>query len=75
MIVGVILDLDDHPGAQLLRVGAELAEHLDGHAVILADQPEQQVPGADDVMVKLQGLPQRKLQALLGPRSERDVPG
>jgi len=74
-IFRVILDLLDHPRAELFQVGADPAEYLHGHAVILADQREQQVPGIDVLVVKLQGLPQRKLQALLGPRRERDVPG
>src|SRR5262249_8116958 len=63
-------DLLAHP----VQVGAELDQHLRGHAVALADQPEQDVLGADVVMAELQRLTQRKLKHLLGPRRERDVP-
>ncbi len=69
-IFRVLLDLLDHPRAKLFQVDADPAEYLPGHAVILADQREQQVPGIDVLVVKLQGLPQRELQALLGPRRE-----
>src|SRR5579875_2360694 len=45
------------------------------HALALADQPEQDVLGADVVVAELQRLAQRQLQHLLGPGGERDVPG
>jgi hypothetical protein len=56
-------------------VGAELDQHLRGHALALTDQPEQDVLRADVVVAQLLGLAQRQLQDLLGPGRERDVPG
>jgi hypothetical protein len=41
----------------------------------LRDDPEEQVLGADVVVVQLQRLAQPQLQDLLGPRGERDTPG
>jgi hypothetical protein len=41
----------------------------------LRDDPEEQVLGADVVVVQLQRLAQREFQDLLGPRGERDTPG
>ena len=61
--------------AHAVQVGAELHQHLRGHAVALADQAEQDVLGADVVVAELQRLAQRQLEYLLGPRRERDVPG
>src|SRR4029077_2784916 len=55
------------------QVHAERAEDLDGHAVTLPDQPEEQVAGAE-VPARPACLPQRELEALLGPWRERDVP-
>ena len=60
--------------ADLVQVGAELDQHLGGDALALADQPEQDVLGADVVVAELQRLAQRELEHLLGPRRERDVP-
>src|SRR6266566_1060233 len=56
LIFRVLLDLPDHLYPELPQVGAEPAEYLDGHAVIIADQPEQQVLGAHVVVVELPGL-------------------
>ena len=64
-------DLLTHPG----QVGAQLDQHLGGHALALADQPEQDVLGADVVVAQLQRLAQRQLKDLLGSGGERDVPG
>ena len=67
-------ELDDllaDPG----QVGAELHEHLGGDALALADQPEEDVLGADVVVAELQRLAERQLEDLLGAGRERDVPG
>src|SRR5690606_33511422 len=56
-----------------VEVGAQLDQHLGGHALALADQPQQDVLGADVVVAQLQRLPQRQLQHLLGAGRERDV--
>ena len=57
------------------EVGAELLQDLRGDALALADQPEQDVLGADVVVPELQRLAERQLQDLLRPRRERDVAG
>src|SRR4029450_9107378 len=64
-------DLLADPG----EVGAQLDQHLGGNALALADQPEQDVLGADVGVAELQRLAQRQLNDLLGPGSEGDVPG
>jgi len=61
----------DHSLADAGQVGPELHEHLGGHALTLADQAEQQVLGADVVVVELERLAKGELQDLLGPRRER----
>ena len=55
------------------EIGAELHEHLRGDAFALADEPEQDVLGADVVVAELQRLAQRQLEDLLRARRERDV--
>ena len=65
----------DHGLADAVEVGAELLQHLGGDALALADQPEQDVLGADVVVAELQRLAERQLEDLLGARGERDVPG
>ena len=75
LLFRLIRQFQHHPLAELTQVGAELLEDLDGDAVALVHHAKQEVAGADVVIAALQGLAQRKLQALLGPRRERDVPG
>jgi len=52
---GVGQELDDLP-ADPVEAGAQLDQHLGGHALALADQPEQDVLGADVVVVEEPGL-------------------
>ena len=61
--------------ADLLRVGVEVGEDARRHALVLADEAEQDVLGADVVVAERQRLPQRQLEHLLRPRGERDLPG
>src|SRR6266568_2280213 len=61
--------------ADPVEVGAELLKHLRRNAFALTDQPQQDVLGADVVVAELECFSQGKLQDLLGPRGERDVPG
>ena len=63
-------DLLADPG----EVGAELDEHLGGHALALPDETQENVLGADVVVSELQRFPQRELEDLLGPWGEGDVP-
>ena len=55
------------------QVGAQLHQHLGGHALALADEAEEDVLGADVVVAELERLAQRQLEDLLGARRERDV--
>ncbi len=57
----------------LLQLGAQLLQHLGGDALAFADQPEEDVLGADVVVAQLQRLAERKLEDLLGAGGERDV--
>ena len=59
--------------AHARQVGAELHEHLRGDAFAFADQPEEDVLGADVVVAELECFAQRQLEHLLGARRERDV--
>ena len=60
--------------ADLLKLGAELLEHLGGHALTLADEPEEDVLRSDVVVAELKRFTQRQLEDLLGAGRERDVP-
>jgi hypothetical protein len=59
--------------ADAVEVGAQLHEDLGGDALALADEPEQDVLGADVVVAELQRLAQAQLEDLLGARREGDV--
>src|SRR5260221_10595757 len=61
--------------AHAVEISAEPDEHLGGDALALADQPEQDVLGADVIVTKLQCFAQRELKHLLGSRRERDMTG
>ena len=62
------------PPLDPFEVGAQLDQHLGGHALPLPDEAEEDVLGADVVVAELEGLPQGQLEHLLGPRGEGDVP-
>ncbi len=59
--------------ADLLGVGVEVEQDAGGDALVLADQAEQDVLGADVVVAEAQSLAQRELENLLGARRERDL--
>ena len=61
--------------ADLLRVGVEVEQDARGDALVLADEPEQDVLGADVVVAEAQRFAQRELEDLLGARRERDLAG
>ena len=61
--------------ADLLGVRVEVEQDAGGDALVLADEAEQDVLGADVVVAEAQRLAQRELQDLLGARGERDLPG
>src|SRR4029079_8131266 len=60
--------------ADLLRIGVEVEEDARRDALVLADEPEQDVLGADVVVTEREGLAQRELEHLLRARRERDLP-
>ena len=62
-------DLLTHPA----EIGTELDENLSGNALTLANQPEQNVLGADVVVAELQCFAQAELKDLLGTRGEGNV--
>ena len=55
------------------RSAPSFDEHLRGDAFAFADEPEEDVLGADVVVTELQRLAQRQLEDLLGAGGERDV--
>jgi len=56
--------------ANLRRIDPEIGQHARGHALALANQPEEQMLGADVVVVELARLFKRKLDDALGARRE-----
>ena len=68
----------EHPDdlvADLLGVGVEVEQDARGDALVLADQAEQDVLGADVVVAEAERLAQRQLEHLLGARREGDLAG
>src|SRR5829696_3200844 len=63
------------PAPDPVEADAEPEQDRGGDAFPLAQQREQHVLGPDVAVAELQGLPQRQLQDLLGPRGEGDVAG
>src|SRR6201999_760611 len=66
----------EHPDdlvADLVAVGVEVQEDAGGDALVLADQAEQDVLGADVVVAQAERLAQRQLEHLLGARGERNL--
>src|SRR5207248_204569 len=61
--------------ANLLGVGVEVEQDPSGDTLVLADEAEQDVLGADVVVSERQRLAQRELQHLLRARRERDLAG
>src|SRR3954453_13876332 len=59
--------------ADLLRVRVEVEQDPGGHALVLADEAEQDVLSADVVVAQAQRLAQRELEHLLRARRERDL--
>ena len=59
--------------ADFFQLQAEVHEHLGGHAFLLAQQAEQDVLGADVVVVQVAGLFHRVFDDLLGPRRLRQL--
>src|ERR1019366_2381063 len=61
------------PAPNLLAVGVEVEQDACRDALVLAQQPEQDVLGADVVVAEAQRLAQRQLEHPLGARRERDL--
>ena len=66
-------ELPDHLVAHRVRVGAEIPQDLGRDPLVLADEPEQQMLGADVVVPEREALAQRQLEHLLRARCERDL--
>src|SRR3989441_526125 len=60
-------------GTRLLQVDARVGQYLRGDPLLLAQQTEQQVLGADIGMVQLARLTHRQLEHLLGAGGIREV--
>ena len=60
-------------GANLVQADAEALEHAGGDAFALAHQAEEQVLGADVVVVQPARLVDRELDDLLGARRQPDL--
>ncbi len=63
----------EHFLADVFQLQAEVHQHLRGDAFLLAQQAEQNVLGADVVVVQIAGLFHRILDDLLGPRRLRQL--
>src|SRR5207245_530193 len=61
--------------ADLLGVGVEVEQDARSDALVLADEPEQDVLRADVVVAERQRFAQRQLEHLLGAGRERDLAG
>ncbi len=61
--------------ADLLGVGVEVEQDARGHALVLANEAEQDVLGADVVVAEGQRLTQSQFQHLLGAWREGDLAG
>src|SRR3954463_12229633 len=61
--------------ADLLGVGIEVEQDPCGDALVLADEPEEDVLGADVVVAQAQRFTQRELEDLLGAGGERNLAG
>src|SRR5205814_1244148 len=59
--------------ADFLQLQAEVHQHLGGDAFLLAEQAEQNVLGADVVVIQIAGLFHRVLDHLLSPRRLRQL--
>jgi hypothetical protein len=65
----------DHLLPDTRQVGAEALQHLGGHTLALADQPEEHVLGTDVTVTELERLAERQLEHLFRTRGERGGPG
>ena len=63
----------EHLLTDVLQLQAEVHEHLGGHPFLLAQQAQQDVLGADIVVVEVAGLLHRILDHLLGPGRLREL--
>ena len=61
--------------ADLLGVGVEVEQDSRCNALVLADEPEQDVLGADVVVSQRQRFAERELEHFLRARRERDLAG
>ena len=62
-----------HLLADILELQSQVHQHLSRHTLLLAQQPQQQMLGANVVVVQILGLFQSVLDDLLGPRRLRQL--
>jgi hypothetical protein len=65
--------LPPHLGPRIFEIGSQEHEDLGSHPLLLAQQPEKQVLGADVVVVEAAGLLGRELDGLHSPGGARQV--
>jgi hypothetical protein len=70
LFAGVGAEELQHLLAHVLELDAQVEQHLGRDALVLLDQAQQQVLGADVVVPQVRGLLHRQLQHLLGARRE-----
>ena len=70
LLIGAGADLLLHFQADGLQVEAELLQDIDRHALAQLDQPEQQVFGADEIVVETVGFFARQREHLLRARGK-----
>jgi hypothetical protein len=63
----------EHLFAHVLELDAEVRQDLGGDALVLLDEPEQEVLGADVVVPEVARLLHGELEHLLGARREREL--
>jgi hypothetical protein len=68
---GIVPQKVQHFLADVFQLQPEVHEHLGGHPLLFAEEPEQEVFGPDVVMIEVAGFFDRVLDDLLGARGVR----
>ena len=67
LVLHAVAEEIEHLFADVFQLEAEVHEHLRGHPFLLAEQAEEDVLGADVIVVEVSSLLHRILDHLLGP--------
>jgi len=73
LVLHAVAEKIEHLLADVFELEAEVHEHLGRHALLLAEQAQEDVLGADVVMVEVAGLFHRVLDDLLGAGRLREL--